>query len=133
MLLNFLKSMILQDYYYTLPYTKRLSSFLCVFWLCMYASTNSKFLNVNGDLAFLFSVMLSSCTLTFMSFGPLSFTFALSLIRRFICIKIQFSNSECKNAIQNAERQPLNPEMSFHEVRIQSMNAESISGIQNCS
>ena len=44
----------------------------------------------------------------------------------YISVKIQFSNSECKHAIRNAECQSMNPEMSFHEVRIQSGNAESI-------
>ena len=48
----------------------------------------------------------------------------------YISVKIQFSNSECKDAIQNAECQSVNPEMSIHEVRIQSRNAESTSGIQ---
>ena len=44
----------------------------------------------------------------------------------YISVKIQFSNSECKHAIRNAECQSMNPEMSFREVRIQSGNAESI-------
>ena len=35
------------------------------------------------------------------------------------------------NAIQNAELQSVNLEISFHEVRIQLMNVESISGIQS--
>ena len=29
----------------------------------------------------------------------------------YVSVKLQFSNSECKNAIQNAERQSLNPEL----------------------
>ena len=52
--------MILLDCYCTLTCTKRLSSFLCVFWPCMQATIYSKFLNDNGDLAFIFYVMLSS-------------------------------------------------------------------------
>ena len=45
---------------------------------------------------------------------------------RYISVKIQFSNLECKHAIRNAECQSMNPEMSFREVRIQSGNADSI-------
>ena len=59
--------------------------------------------------------------------------YVVSLVWIYISVKIQFSNSECKNAIHNAESQSANPEMSIHEVRIQSRNAESNSGIQNCS
>ena len=32
----------------------------------------------------------------------------------YIGVKIQFSNSECKNPIQNAEHQSVNPELSLH-------------------
>ena len=49
----------------------------------------------------------------------------------------QFQNSvfefAMQNAIQNSEHECVNPNMPFHEVRIQSMNAESICGSQNCS
>ena len=49
-----------------------------------------------------------------------------TLLWSYISVKIQFSNSECKHAIRNAECQSMNPEMSFREVRIQFGNAESI-------
>ena len=42
------------------------------------------------------------------------------------CQNSVFFNSECKLAIRNAECQSMNPEMSFHEVKIQYGNAESI-------
>ena len=47
-------------------------------WLCRKATTCRKFLNVNGDLAFVFSILLLSCTLIALSFCLLSFTLALS-------------------------------------------------------
>ena len=72
--------MILLDCYCILTYTKPLSSFLCVFVLCMKATTYSKFLNVNGDLALVLCVMLSSCTLISVSFCMLSFIFAFIYI-----------------------------------------------------
>ena len=58
-------NMILLDNYCTLTYAKCRSSFLCVFWLYMQATTYRKFLSINGDLAFVFSVMLSPCTFYF--------------------------------------------------------------------
>ena len=45
-------NMILLDWYSTLTYTKRFSSFLC---FDMYG----KFRNINGDISFEFSIILS--------------------------------------------------------------------------
>ena len=49
-----------------------------------------------------------------------------NLLWSYISVKIQFSNSECKHAIRNAECQSMNPEMLFHEVKIQSGNSEPL-------
>ena len=42
------------------------------------------FLNINGDLAFVFFAMLSSCTLISLSFSLLSVIIALSLLQPFL-------------------------------------------------
>ena len=53
--------------------------------LALHVSNNVwDFLNMNGDLAFVFSVMLSSCTLISLSFSLLSVIFALSLLQPFL-------------------------------------------------
>ena len=65
-------------------YLYKMSLQLSVFWLCMLATTHGKFLNFNGDLAFEFSAILSSCTLISLLFCLLSFIFALSSIQLFV-------------------------------------------------
>ena len=43
-----------------------------------------------------------------------------ALLWSYISVQIEFLNSECKHAIQNAECQSVNPEVSIYEVRVQS-------------
>ena len=74
---------ILLDCYCALTYTKCCSSFHCVFWLCMQATTYRKFLNINGDLAFVLSVMLSSCTRYFSVILPALLQFCFSFLQPF--------------------------------------------------
>ena len=76
-------NMILLDCYCALTYTKSCSSFLCVFWLCMQASTYRKFLNINGDFAFVLSVMFSSCTRYFSVILPALYQFCSFIFTAF--------------------------------------------------
>ena len=69
--------LILLDCYCALTYTKCYSSFLCVFWLWMQATTYRKFLNINDDLVNVISVMSSSCTLYFSVILPAFLHFCL--------------------------------------------------------
>ena len=86
--------MMLLGCHCALTYTKCCSSFLFVFWLCMKAATCRKFLNINGDLAFVFSVVLSFCTPYFSVILPALFHFCSFIFTVFhvqvanLCAKI---------------------------------------------
>ena len=69
--------MIVLDWYCTLTYTKCFSSFLC-------SEIHGIFQNVNGDLMFVFSIMLLSCTVISLYCSVLSFDFAFSFASFFM-------------------------------------------------